>query len=137
MEKTLVLLKPDIVRRKLIGRILSIYEENGLIIEKMYICNAQKGILDKHYEEHINRDFYPKLVNYMTSDRIVAVLVAGEEAVQLVRDINGATNPEKAMPNTIRFLYGENITENSVHGSASLEEARKEVLIWFPEEIDN
>ena len=133
MEKTLVILKPDIIKRRLIGKILSVYEDNGLVIEKMYSCNADKEILDRHYEEHLERDFYPKLVQYMTSDRIVAI-VAGADAVQVVRFINGATNPEKADPNTIRYLYGVNVTENSVHGSASLKEAEKEILVWFPDE---
>lgn len=131
MEKTLVIIKPDIIKRRLTGKIISIYEENGLVIEKMYQTMAQKEVLQKHYEEHIERDFYPKLEAFMMSEPVVVMCVSGEDAVAIVRKINGATNPGKSEPNTIRYLYGVNVTENSVHGSASVEEAKREVEIWF------
>jgi len=135
MEKTLVLIKPDIVKRRLIGKIISVYEENGLVVKAMYQTNAKKEVLEKHYAEHLERDFYPKLETFMMSSPIVALCVAGKDAVSIVRKLNGATNPAKSEPNSIRYLYGENVTENSVHGSASIEEAEKELSIWFPDGV--
>lgn len=131
MEKTLVIIKPDIVKRRLTGRIISIFEENGLVVEQMYQTMATKDVLMKHYEEHLDRDFYPKLEAFMMSEPVVVMCIAGNDAVSIVRKINGATNPAKSDPNTIRYLYGVNVTENSVHGSASVEEAKREIEIWF------
>ncbi|MBI9014373.1 MAG: nucleoside-diphosphate kinase [Clostridiales bacterium] len=131
MERTLILIKPDAVKRHLIGRIISIYEDNGLIIEGMYKRQLDKAILEKHYEEHVNRDFYPSLLEFMMEDEVIVLKVAGENAVQVVRDINGATNPSKARPATIRYIYGESVQRNVVHGSANLEDAKRELEIWF------
>lgn len=131
MEKTLVLLKPDAVKRNLIGKLIGIYEENGLVVEALYKRQLDKAILEKHYEEHIGRDFYLSLVTFMMEDEVVAIKISGENAVQVVRDINGATNPEKARPCTIRSIYGESVQRNVVHGSANLEEAKRELQLWF------
>lgn len=131
MEKTLVLIKPDAVKKNLIGEIISIYEKNGLSIEGLYKRRLDKDILAKHYEEHVNRDFYPSLISFMLEDEVVVLKVAGSNAVQLVRDINGATNPAKARACTIRYIYGENVQRNVVHGSADLESAQRELEIWF------
>jgi len=131
MENTLVLIKPNAVKRKLIGTIIKMYEENGLQIEDMYFTNASKEILAKHYEEHIARDFYPNLVEFMMSGKIVVLNISGEDAVNKVRLINGATNPKKANPCTIRYLYGEDVQKNAVHGSADIKDANRELKIWF------
>ena len=131
MEKTLVLIKPDAVKRGLIGKILSIYEENGLNICRLYKKQLNKELLAKHYEEHIQRDFYPSLVEFMLEDQVVVVEIEGDNAVSLVREINGATNPSKARPCTIRYIYGESVQRNVVHGSADLEDAKRELSIWF------
>lgn len=131
MEKTLVLIKPDAVRQNLIGRIISIYEENGLKVDKMYKRLLDREILAKHYEEHINRDFYPSLIDFMLEDEVVVLQIAGQEAVEKVREINGATNPEKARPCTIRYIYGTSVQRNVVHGSATIAEAERELSIWF------
>ncbi|MCH4890526.1 nucleoside-diphosphate kinase [Acidaminobacter sp. JC074] len=131
MEKTLVLIKPDAVKRGLIGKILSIYEENGLSICRLYKKHLNKELLAKHYEEHIHRDFYPSLVEFMLEDEVVVVEIQGDKAVSLVREINGATNPSKARPCTIRYIYGESVQRNVVHGSADLEDAKRELSIWF------
>lgn len=131
MEKTLVLIKPDAVKKKLIGRIISIYEDNGLSILDSYMCVPTAAILAEHYSEHIERDFYPSLINFMSSSSVVVLLIGGQNAVNVVREINGATNPAKARPCSIRYLYGTSVQLNSVHGSASIEEAEKEVSIWF------
>ena len=131
MEKTLVLIKPDAVKKKLIGKIISIYEDNGLSILDSYMCIPTTNILAEHYSEHVDRDFYPSLIDFMTSSSIVVLLVGGQNAINVVRDINGSTNPAKARPCTIRYLYGDSVQFNSVHGSANQEEAQKEIGIWF------
>lgn len=131
MEQTLVLIKPDAVVRGLIGKIISIYEDNGLKIDALYKRKLDKDLLDKHYQEHVNRDFYPSLVEFMLEDEVVAMKVSGKDAIQLVREINGATNPAKARPCTIRYIYGESVQRNVVHGSANSDDAKRELDIWF------
>lgn len=131
MEKTLVIIKPDVVKKKLVGRIISMYEENGLFIEEMYMTSLDEERLKLHYSEHVGRDFYPSLVKFMTEGTVILLKVVGENAISVVREINGATNPAKARPGTIRFLFGESTQRNSVHGSANPEEAEKELNIWF------
>jgi len=130
-EKSLVLIKPDAVKKKLIGRIIQMYEENGLIIEDMYMTEANLETLEKHYEEHTERDFFKPLLSFMTSGPICALLVSGSNAVKVIREINGATNPAKARPGTIRYLFGTSVQKNVVHGSANIEDAQKELKIWF------
>ncbi len=94
-QRTLVIIKPEAVKKKLIGRIISTYEENGLRIEDAYITVASKTLLEKHYEEHVGRDFYTPLLEFMSSGPVVLMVVAGENAVEVVREINGATNPAR------------------------------------------
>ena len=130
-EKSLVLIKPDAVKKKLIGRIIQMYEENGLIIEDMYMTEANLEVLEKHYEEHSERDFFKTLLSFMTSGPICALLISGSNAVKVIREINGATNPAKARPGTIRYLFGTTVQKNVVHGSANIEDAQKELKIWF------
>lgn len=131
MEKTLVLIKPDAMEKKLIGKIISIYEDNGLSILDSYMCLPTEEILAKHYAEHLERDFYPELIEFMTSSKVMVLMVGGENAVSVVREINGATNPASARPCSIRYLYGTNVQLNCVHGSATVEEAEREIAIWF------
>lgn len=131
MEKTLVLIKPDAVSKNLIGKIISMYEENGLVVDGMYKRKLDEDILRIHYAEHVDRDFYPSLVKFMLEDEVVVLRIAGDDAIQLVRDINGATNPAKCRPGTIRYILGESVQRNTVHGSANLEDAKRELNIWF------
>lgn len=131
MEKTLVLIKPDAVSRGIMGKIIAIYEENGLKISQIYSRKLDKEILAKHYEEHVGRDFYPSLVEFMMEGEVIVMAVEGDGAVAKVREINGATNPSKSRPCTIRYIYGESVQRNVVHGSASIEEAERELSIWF------
>lgn len=131
MEKTLVLIKPDAVSRSLIGRVIQFYEENGLTIDKLYKRKLDEEVLEKHYAEHVNRDFYPSLIKFMQEDEVVVLQLSGEDAIQKVRDINGATNPSKARPGTIRYIFGESVQRNVVHGSANAEDAERELKIWF------
>jgi nucleoside-diphosphate kinase len=131
MEKTLVLIKPDAVEKNLIGRIITMYEQNGLIIEGLYKRQLDEEILAKHYQEHVERDFYPSLLKFMQESEVVVLKVAGEDAISKVREINGATNPAKARPGTIRYIYAESVQRNTVHGSANQEDAKRELSIWF------
>lgn len=133
MEKTLVLIKPDAVRKKLIGTILRLYEEHGLVISDLQMMNPNQVLLEQHYEAHKGQPFYNPLLEFMTSGPLVAVCLSGENAVAVVREINGSTNPANARPCTIRYLYGTSVQQNAVHGSASIEEAELEIGIWFPE----
>lgn len=131
MEKTLVLIKPDAVSKNLIGRVITFYEENGLSIDKIYKRSLDPEILSKHYAEHVERDFYPSLIGFMQETEVVVIQVSGEDAITKVREINGATNPAKARPGTIRYILGESVQRNVVHGSANKEDAERELKIWF------
>ncbi|MBN2793856.1 MAG: nucleoside-diphosphate kinase [Clostridia bacterium] len=131
MENTLVLIKPDAVQKNIIGKIIKMYEENHLKIENMYMRTLDQDILARHYEEHINRDFYSSLVAFMQESPVVVLNISGEDAVSKVRGINGATNPNKSRPGTIRYIYGESVQRNTVHGSATIEDAKRELSIWF------
>ncbi len=133
-EQSLVIIKPDAVKKKLIGRIISAYEENGLEIEAAYTTVPSEELLAKHYEEHVGRDFYEPLLEFMGSGLVVVMVVSGENAVEIVREINGATNPAKARPCTLRYKYGTNVQKNVVHGAATLEDAKREISIWFSKE---
>lgn len=132
MEQTVVLIKPDAVAKRLIGRIITHYEEHGLQIVDAYLCHAEREILEKHYEEHKDKTFYAPLLEFMTSGPIMVLLIKGENAIEVVRDIHGATNPANARPCTIRYLFGTNATRNAVHGSANKDDANKEIALWFP-----
>ena len=130
-ESTLVIIKPDAVKKQKIGAILAVYEAHGLVIEEAYMCVPQKALIEKHYEAHKDKDFYPSLVRFMTSDRVFVMKLSGENAVEVVREINGATDPAKARVCTIRYLYGDSVQLNAVHGSSSPEEAEAELALWF------
>lgn len=134
MEKTLVLIKPDAVSRNIVGRVLSMYEENGLVIDKLYKRQLDEAILEQHYAEHVNRDFYGALIAFMQETEVVVVCISGEDAVAKVREINGATNPSKSRLGTIRKIFGSSVQRNTVHGSANLEDAKRELDIWFKPE---
>lgn len=131
MEKTLVLIKPDAVERNLIGDILSIYEKNGLKINSMKLLKASKNIVEKHYFEHRNKDFFNSVIEYITRSPIVVLILEGEDAINLVRNLNGPTDPNTANSSTIRGKYSLSKEENSVHASDSLENAKREISIWF------
>lgn len=131
MERTLVLIKPDAVIKNIMGKIINIYEENKLCIEDIRIIFPTREILEKHYEEHKGKPFFNKLISSMESKKVAAIILSGEKSVARVREINGATDPEKAALGTIRNLYGTNVTQNAVHGSANLNDAEREINIWF------
>lgn len=131
-QRTLVLLKPDAVRRGLVGAILRRFEDRGLSLVAMELRTIDGEMADRHYAEHVERDFYPPLRDFVTSGPMVALVVEGDEAIEVVRGINGATDGRKAAPGTIRGDYSLSNRENLVHGSDSPESAAREISLWFP-----
>jgi nucleoside-diphosphate kinase len=132
VQRTLVLLKPDAVRRGLVGNILSRFEAKGLTIVALEQRHIDTDLADRHYAEHVERDFYPPLRAFVTSGPLVAAVLEGDEAVDVVRAINGATDGRKAAPGTIRGDLSLSNRENLVHGSDSVESAAREIALWFP-----
>ncbi|HYF71546.1 MAG TPA: nucleoside-diphosphate kinase [Nocardioides sp.] len=130
--RTLVLLKPDAVRRGLVGTILARYEAKGLTIVAMEQRTIDASVADQHYAEHVDKGFYPALRDFVTSGPLVAVVLEGDEAVDIVRALNGATDGRKAAPGTIRGDLSLSNQQNLVHGSDSPESAAREIAIWFP-----
>jgi nucleoside-diphosphate kinase len=132
-QRTLVLLKPDTVRRGLVGEVLSRYEAKGLTIVALEQRTIAAATADQHYAEHVERDFYPPLREFVTSGPMIALVLEGDEAVEVVRALNGATDGRKAAPGTIRGDLSLSNRENLVHGSDSPESADREIKIWFPD----
>ena len=131
-ERTLVLIKPDAVRRGLIGEILTRYERKGLAILAMDQRQVDPALSDAHYAEHIEKPFYPALREFITGGAVVALVLGGDSAVDVVRAINGATDGRKAAPGSIRGDLALSTSENLVHGSDSGESAVREIALWFP-----
>jgi nucleoside-diphosphate kinase len=132
-DRTLVLLKPDAVERKLVGRIVSRFEAKDLDIVAMDLRRLDAELLARHYEEHVGKPFYDDLVTFMSRGPVVAMVVEGpEDTWEVVRAMMGATNPRSAAPGTIRGDLGILFTENLVHGSDSPESAEREIGIFFP-----
>ncbi|MGJ7044922.1 nucleoside-diphosphate kinase [Thermoanaerobacterium thermosulfurigenes] len=133
MEKTFAMVKPDGVKRGLIGEILKRYESKGLNLVAAKVIWPSLELLQKHYEEHKDKPFYNDLIRYMMSGPVFAMVLEGDNAVRIVRLLNGPTKIEDAQPGTIRGDFCTNTTFNIVHGSDSLESAKREILLWFPE----
>jgi nucleoside-diphosphate kinase len=131
-QRTLVLLKPDAVRRGLVGSILSRFEAKGLSIVALELRQIDAAQADRHYAEHVERDFYPPLRDFVTSGPLVAAVLAGDEAVVVGRALTGATDGRKAAPGTIRGDFSLSTRENLVHGTDSPESAEREIALWFP-----
>ena len=132
-QRTLVLLKPDAVRRGLVGEILGRFEAKGLSIVAMEQRLIDGELAYRHYAEHVDRDFYPPLRDFVTSGPMVALVLEGDTAIEVVRALNGATDGRKAAPGTIRGDLSLSNRENLVHGSDSPESAEREIAIWFPQ----
>lgn len=131
-ERTLVLLKPDAVRRGLIGEVISRYEAKGLTVLAMELRQIDASVADRHYAEHVAKEFYPPLRDFVTGGPLVAVVLEGDSAIEIVRALNGATDGRRAAPGTIRGDLSLSNRENLVHGSDSAESAAREIEIWFP-----
>lgn len=136
LERTLVLVKPDGMQRGLAGEIIARYERRGLKIVAMKLMQVDRGLAERHYAEHQGKPFFPGLVEYITSSPVVAAVLEGPSAIQAVRDTNGATDPIKAAPGSIRADFGMEKGRNLVHASDSPESAEREVGLFFtPEEL--
>ncbi len=133
MERSLVLIKPDAVERRLIGEIISIYEKKGLNITALKMIKPTREIAENHYAEHKEKPFFGELVGFLTRSKVCALIIEGENAVKTVRKVNGATDPAEAELGTIRGRYALSKAENMVHASDSPESAEREIKIWFPE----
>lgn len=131
-ERTLVLVKPDAVRRGLVGEVLRRFERKGLRIVAMDQRLVDAATADRHYAEHTGKDWYPPLREFITSGPLVAMVLEGDQAVSVVRGLNGATDGRAAAAGTIRGDLSLSNRENLVHASDSLESAEREIGIFFP-----
>ncbi|MGK2883000.1 MAG: nucleoside-diphosphate kinase [Mycobacterium sp.] len=132
-ERTLVLIKPDGVGRRLVGEIVSRVERKGLTIAALELKNVSDELARSHYAEHEGKPFFPSLLEFITSGPVVAAVLEGPRAVAAFRQIAGGTDPvEKAVPGTIRGDLGLSTQFNLVHGSDSPDSAEREIALWFP-----
>ena len=134
-ERTLVLIKPDGVRRGLAGEVLSRIERKGLRIVAMDMRVVGKDLAETHYAEHAGKPFYGSLVEFITSGPLMAMVVEGPRAIEAFRALAGATDPVKAAPGTIRGDYALEVQDNIVHGSDSPDSAEREIKIFFPDVV--
>ena len=130
-ESTFVMIKPDGVRRGLVGEIVSRFERKGLQLDRMRMLTIDDELAGRHYAEHVEKPFFGELVAFITSGPVVAMQWTGESAVSVARTLMGPTNPTEAPPGTIRGDFGLIITENAVHGSDSPASAERELGIFF------
>src|SRR5262249_32415586 len=138
MQRTLVLLKPDAVQRRLIGPLIQRFEQKGLRIAGLKLVQVGRELAEKHYAVHKGRPFYDTLLRFMTSGPTVAMVLEGREAICIVRNLMGPTDGANAAPGTIRGDYALSVQNNLIHGSDSPQSAEMEVPLWFrPEELVN
>ena len=132
-ERSLVLIKPDAVRRGLVGEVVARFERKGLVIEALVLRGMDAELADQHYADHVEKAFYPPLKEFMTSGPLVAMVLAGDEVIEVVRTMIGATDGRKAAAGTIRGDFSLSNRENLVHASDSPESAKRELALWFPD----
>ena len=132
VERSLVLVKPDAVRRGLLGEILARFERKGLVIEALEMRTMDATLADQHYADHVEKPFYPPLKEFMTSGPLAALVLAGDNVIEVVRTMIGVTDGRKAAAGTIRGDYSLSNRENLVHASDSPESAARELALWFP-----
>jgi nucleoside-diphosphate kinase len=131
-EHTFIMIKPDGVRRGLVGEVIGRLERKGLTLEKMRMLTVDEELARRHYAEHVEKSFFPELLEFITSGPVVAMEWSGPSSVEAARTLMGPTNPVSAPPGSIRGDFALIITENIVHGSDSVESAERELSIWFP-----
>jgi nucleoside-diphosphate kinase len=132
-ERSLVLVKPDAIRRGLLGEIISRFERKGLVIEALVLRTMDAELADQHYAEHVEKPFYPPLKEFMTGGPLVAMVLSGDQVIDVVRALVGATDGRKAAPGTVRGDLSLSNRENLVHASDSPESAKRELALWFPD----
>lgn len=137
MEKTFIMVKPDGVRRKIIWEVLKRIEMKGLTIGKMLLTQPTRTKVEEHYQEHNKKNFYNELVEFITSGKIVLLEVEGENAIKIMRNLVGDTDPTRALPGTIRGDFANSKTKNIVHASDSRDSAIRELNLWFKEDKCN
>ena len=136
IERTLAILKPDAVRRGLVGEIIARFERKGMRIVAMKLIQISRPLAEKHYAEHKGKPFYESLLEFMCSEPAIVLVLEGQHAIPLLRLIMGATNPSQAAPGSIRGDYAHDLTFNLIHGSDGPESAAKEIALFFaPEEL--
>jgi nucleoside-diphosphate kinase len=133
MDRTLILVKPDAVQRRLTGEIIARFEHKGLSIAAAKHMTVARDLAERHYAEHAGKPFYEALVDFITGGPLVALVLEGYEAVTAARQVIGATNPLEAAPGSIRGDLGLEVRTNLVHGSDSAESAAREIGLFFPE----
>jgi nucleoside-diphosphate kinase len=134
LERTLVLVKPDAMRRKLAGEIVARFERRGFELRAARLLTVDRSLAEEHYAEHTEKPFFAELVDFITSGPTLAFVLVGEGAIKVVRTTIGATDPAEAAPGTIRGDLSLSMPDNLVHGSDSPESAEREVGLWFPDE---
>ena len=134
MEQSLVLLKPDAIQRQLMGTILARIESRGLQIIGLKFMKMNKELAAKHYQAHINKPFYEGLVSFITSSPLLCIAVEGANAIALIRNTMGSTNPVDSEPGTIRGDLAMHIGRNLIHGSDSVEEGKREIDLFFSQD---
>lgn len=135
-ERTLILLKPDAVERRLVGELIGRFESKGLTLVALKLMRVARPLAEEHYAEHRQKPFFGELIEFITRSPVVALVAEGPQAVKVVRQMLGATNPFEAVPGTIRGDFGLDLSANLVHGSDSLESAQREIARFFkPEEL--
>ncbi|MFG1776877.1 nucleoside-diphosphate kinase [Micromonospora sp. NPDC049048] len=132
-ERTLVLIKPDAVRRGLVGEVISRFERKGLRIDAMVLRTMDAALADEHYAEHVEKPFYPPLKDFMTGGPLVALVLSGDQVIDVVRGLVGSTDGRAAAAGTIRGDLSLSNRENLVHASDSPDSAKREIGLWFPE----
>ena len=135
MERTLVLIKPDAMRRQLAGEILARFERRGLTVLAAKLVTVSRDLAERHYDEHKEKPFFGELVDFITSGPTLALALEGEGAISLVRKTMGATNPADAEPGSIRGDFALSMPDNLVHGSDAPETAQRELALWFGDEL--
>lgn len=130
-QKTFIMLKPDILKRGLMGAIISRIEDQNYFIERAQVMELDKQMVAHHYAHLLNEDFYPDLESYMLSGPVFAMVVTGDNVIDGMRKIIGATDPREAAPDTIRADFARNVTENAIHGSDTEENAAIEITRFF------
>ncbi len=131
MEKTLLIIKPDAVRNRHVGKIIAVLEEKSIVIRNMKMMRLTKELAEGFYEIHRNKPFYEELVEFMISGPVIVMVLEHDNCVKYIREIIGNTNPEAAAEGTIRRLFAESMTFNAVHASDSNENAEKEIYYMF------
>ncbi len=131
MERTFIMIKPDGVERRLIGKIISRIENKGFNITKAKLFMPSVELVEKHYAEHYGKDFYNELVSFISGGTVMAMIVEGENCIQVMRLLIGDKNPVNATPGSIRGDHASSTTYNIIHGSDSSDTAKREIALWF------